>query len=166
MPRPSLKERLLKLSPFRSRSTSPSPAVPVHITSRDTAQIDALDVEPSSSALLPVRSGGSIAQSRPPSASEDIIIHVPTDVAPAHAQSEAEILNQDLSPPSPSRANAASSPLRTAQSVAKTVMRVGGPASEVFPPAKAIVSGIMEVLKVIDVSLYLLVSRCYLITVI
>ena len=156
---PRLKERLLKLIPFRSRSTSPSPAVPTQTTSRDTTQIDTLGVEPSSSALLPVRSSRSIAQSDPPSPSENIIIHVPADVVHVHAQSEPDIVHQDLSPPSPSHANAGSPPLRTAQSVAKTVLRVGAPATEVFPPAKAIVSGIMEVLKVIDVCLYPSVSR-------
>lgn len=40
-----------------------------------------------------------------------------------------------------------------AKDAAKLAIRVGGGAAEVFPPAKAVITGLTEILKLIDVSL-------------
>ena len=148
------KQQLRKLNPFHHRSASPSSAtsIPSRTASTDAAWPDTLDVGPSSSTLPPVISSETIPQSHPLSPSGDIVIHVPTGVV--HAQLESEIGHQDLSPPGPSHAHTAWSPARTVQSVVHTALRIGAPATEVFPPAKAVVSGIMEILKVIDVGLH------------
>lgn len=47
-----------------------------------------------------------------------------------------------------------------AHNIANTLLPFGAAAAEAFPPAKAAIVGVMEILKLVDVSIYSLHSTC------